>query len=68
MGMTTGRHRLPFVSITAFKFLGKRIDGAAKRRQCGFCEMDSKNVDPVVRNIFSQQEVSHIYPKVFERL
>jgi transcriptional regulator with XRE-family HTH domain len=68
MGMTTGRHRLPFVSITAFKFLGKRIDWAAKRRQCGFCDMNSKSVDPVVINIFSQQEVSHIYPKVFERL
>ena len=68
MGMTTGRHRLPFASITVFRFLGKRIDWAAKRRQCGFHDMGSKHVDPIVKNVFTQQTVSHIYPKVFEEL
>lgn len=68
MGMTTGRQRLAFASIAVFQFLGKKIDWAPHRSQCGFFDFDSKNIDRAVSAVFAQQEVSHIYPKVFSRL
>lgn len=67
LGMTTGWHRLPFASIVVFKYLGKKIDWTVKRRQCGFHDIDSSSVEPNVRNVFSHQKVSHVYPEVFER-
>lgn len=68
MGMTTGRRRMPFVSVAVFKYLGKKIDSASKRGHYGFVDVTSKNVEPTVRNVFSNQGVAHFYPKAFEQL
>jgi transcriptional regulator with XRE-family HTH domain len=68
MGMTTGLRRMPFASITAWKFLGKRIDARSKLERCGFREMTAKNIDPVVREGFLKQDTSFVYPKSFDRI
>jgi transcriptional regulator with XRE-family HTH domain len=68
LGMTTGQQRIPFASIAVFRSLGKRIDEAAQRKQCGFFELNSKSVDPIVRDAFTSQVTSHLYPKTLERI
>ena len=68
MGMTTGLRRMPFASITAWKFLGKKIDVLSKLERCGFREMTAKSIDPVVREGFLKQDTSFVYPKSFDRV
>ncbi|WP_395661954.1 helix-turn-helix domain-containing protein [Aestuariivirga sp.] len=67
MGMTTGLRRMPFASITAWKFLGKKIDVRSKLDRCGFREMTAKSIDPTVRDGFLKQNNSIVYPKSFDR-
>jgi transcriptional regulator with XRE-family HTH domain len=68
MGMTTGQQRIPFASIAVFRALGKRIDEAAQRKQCGFFDLSSRSVDPIVREVFTSQETTHLYPRALERI
>lgn len=68
MGMTTGQQRIPFSSVAVFRALGKRIDEGTQRKQCGFFELSSRSVDPVVREIFASQENVHLYPRTLERI
>jgi transcriptional regulator with XRE-family HTH domain len=67
MGMTTGMQRMPFASVTAWKFLGKRIDRSSKLKQCGFHDMNAASIDPSVREAFLQQDVRFIYPRILAR-
>lgn len=67
MGMTTGIQRLPYASITAWQFLGKRINQESKLKQCGFHDMNAESIDPRIREAFSLQDVSFVYPKFFDR-
>ena len=68
MGMTTGQQRIPFASIAVFRSLGQRINEAAQRKQCGFFDLSSKSVDPIVREVFISQETAHLYPRALERI
>lgn len=69
MGMTTGRQRIPFASIVVFKSLGRGINRvAAARNQSGFHDPSSKIVEPVVRDIFSRQENSHVFPRILSQV
>ncbi len=68
LGMTTGQQRIPFASIVVFMSLGTRIDEAAQRKQCGLFEVNSRSVDPIVRDVFTSQETSHLYPRTLERI
>lgn len=67
MGMTTGLRRMPFASITAWEFLGKKIDMGSKLRRCGFCELTARSIDPAVREGFLKQDASFVYPRSFDR-
>lgn len=68
MGLTTGQQRLPFASVVAFQSLGRKVHLSSKRRQCGFVEVNSRAVEPVVRNVFAQQRTSLVFPRVLREL
>lgn len=67
LGLTTGSRRVPFSSVIAFKFLGKRIDRNSKLTECGFVDIGSNSVPSTVRSIFTAAKSSHMYPLVFDR-